>query len=66
MAACSASRIIASARSKYAGFGVERSPAERNGLIPSKVAPSRLQPVYVVQSRLTQIALKPAFSRSAR
>ncbi len=65
MPALPASRIIASARAKYAGFGVARSPELLNGAIPSNVLPSLRQPVYVVHSRFTQSALKPAALRLA-
>ena len=62
--AFAASRMIASARAKYAGFGVERSPGVVKGLMPSNVVPSSLQPVYFAHRRSTQSALNPAALRS--
>ena len=58
--ALAASWMIRSARAKYAGFGVERSPGVVKGLMPSSVAPSSRQPVYFAQRRSTKRALKPA------
>src|SRR4249920_3691685 len=63
--AFAASRMIASARAKYAGFGVERSPGVVKGLVPSNVVPSSRQPVYFAHSRFTHSELNPAALRLA-